>query len=305
MSTLAPALKVLREEGYEVLSLSGGEPLLYTELEALLEHARWLGFRVAAITNGYRVGPRFSRLIEGFDGLAVSFDGLREVHDHVRGAKGAFDRALGALDYLQSIGKPAAAALTASRRSIGDIPEFVDLVATKGVRAVQLRPLVMAGRARSDYADPALSQSDMARLWLIAAALDDAWGGRPAIHGDLAHASLVAADRGAWDGAFAAGSRPLSDLVNPLVITPEGRVRPYTYDFPAQFDLGRVETLAAGRLTPLRRATPRLSRMLRAALDEVGRRDEFVDWFAFCRDFANGFRVGPAVKSTLGRAVSA
>ncbi|MEO0363756.1 MAG: radical SAM protein, partial [Pseudomonadota bacterium] len=277
-------------EGYDALSLSGGEPMLYPDLAALLDRARGLGFRLAAITNGYRIGPRFRYLIERFDGLAVSFDGLEPVHDRVRGAKGAYRRGMAALDYLAEIDKPAAAAFTVSRESLADAPEFVEIAASKGVRAVQLRPLVLAGRARTDYADPALSQADMARLWLMTEALSEAYRGRLAVHADLAHASGVAADRRAWASAIAGGERPLSDLVNPLVITPEGRLRPFTYDFPSRYDLGRVEALTGCGRGPLLRATPGLSAMLEAAFDDVARRDEFVDWFAFCRDFAADFR---------------
>ncbi len=283
MDRLAPALERLRAEGYEVVSLSGGEPLLYPELAALLDHAKALGFRVAAVTNGYRVGPRFARLIERIDAVAVSFDGLAPVHDRVRGAEGAFARGMAALDWLRAAGRPSAAAYTVSRESFSDIPEFVELAAEKGVRAVQLRPLVMAGRAVADYAGPALDEADRSRLWLLAQALDEAWEGAPTIHADLAHAQAVAADRGAWDSALAEGMRPLSDIVNPLVITPDGALRPFTFDFPSAYDLGRIEDLAAPvRAVPL--AVARIRRLIRAALDEAGRRDEFIDWFAWLRD---------------------
>ncbi|MEM7525679.1 MAG: radical SAM protein [Pseudomonadota bacterium] len=285
MEVLAPALETLRGEGYEVLSLSGGEPMLYPELGALTSHARALGFRVVAITNGFRVGLRFADLLCGFDGLAVSFDGLKPVHDDVRGNPRAFDVGLAALDYLKTIGKPAAAAYTVSQASLPDIPEFIELVADKGVRAVQLRPLVMAGRARSDYVGPALRPADMSRLWLIAEALSAGYDGRPAIHADLAHASAISADRSAWDPAFRGGERLLSDLVNPLVITPTGALRPYTYDFPRRYDLGHVGALAARRVSAVRQAFPKVADLLRRALDDVARRDEFVDWFAYCRDF--------------------
>lgn len=48
------ALGALRAEGYEVLSLSGGEPLLYREFEALVRGATALGFCVNLITNRLR-----------------------------------------------------------------------------------------------------------------------------------------------------------------------------------------------------------------------------------------------------------
>ncbi|MFC6584688.1 radical SAM protein [Sulfitobacter aestuariivivens] len=140
MKVLAPALARLRAEGYEVLSLSGGEPMLYPELGALTSHARSLGFRVVAISNGFRLNARFQHLIDGFDGLAISFDGGRDVHNKVRCNPRAYDMAMKGLEYLTGIGKPVAAAYTVSKESVQDIPAFVDDAARLGVRAVQLRP---------------------------------------------------------------------------------------------------------------------------------------------------------------------
>lgn len=283
IETLGPALETLRAEGYEVLSLSGGEPMLYPELRELTALSRALGFRTVAITNGFRVNARFADLLDRFDGLAVSFDGMKEVHDRVRGNPRAFDMAVAALEYLQETGKPAAAAYTASRDSLGDIPDFVEMAARLGVRAVQIRPLVMAGRAAAAYSGPALTPADASRLWLIGQALAEAYRGRPAIHTDLAHSRAILADRAAWAPALEGGGT-LSDLVNPLVVTPEGRLRPFTYDFPERYDLGRIEDLAAG--APKRRAASRLGGLVRAALADMEARDEFIDWFAHARDFA-------------------
>lgn len=285
MDILAPALARLRAEGYEALSLSGGEPLLYPELPALTAHAKALGFRVVGITNGFRVTPRFDHLLEGFDGLAVSFDGMGAVHDHVRGSPRAHDAAVAALAHLRRIGKPAAASYTVSRESLADIPDFVAMAAGHGVRAVQLRPLVMAGRAVADYAGPALTPEDMTRLWLMGRALASAWDGDLAVHVDLAHARSIAGDEAAWSGMLGGGAL-LSDIVNPVVITPDGALKPFTFDFPAAFDLGRVEDLAGGRAGGVRRAAAPLRGMLAALLADLKRRRDFVDWFACCRDFA-------------------
>src|ERR1017187_1042935 len=39
--------------GYQVVSISGGEPFLYRRLAGLLRHARALGMQTTVITNGY------------------------------------------------------------------------------------------------------------------------------------------------------------------------------------------------------------------------------------------------------------
>ncbi len=287
LADLVPALTVLRAEGYEVVSLSGGEPLLYPDLPALAAAARGLGFRVVAISNGFRVTPGHQRLVDALDAIAISFDGLREVHNRVRRNARAWDAAEAALRHLASQGKPAAAAYTVSRESLADVPAFAEFCAAIGIRAIQLRPLVMAGRAVTDYALPALTPDDLRRLWLMGGVLSLAYEGEMAVHTDLAPAAAIAADRSAWATALAGGTR-LSDEVNPLVITADGRLRPYTHDFPAAHDLGAVADLAPRRIARLRDRLPPLRALLARTLDAAAASDadRMLDWFAFQRDVA-------------------
>jgi MoaA/NifB/PqqE/SkfB family radical SAM enzyme len=285
---LERALAALRAEGYEVLSLSGGEPLLYPDLARLARAGRALGYRLVAISNGFRVRPAFDEAVSSLDGIAISFDGMGEVHNRVRGHARAFDVAVAALEHLGAIGVPAAAAYTVSSESLPDIPDFVEMAFRLGARAVQLRPLVLAGRAVEEYADGALGPAAMMRLYLIGSALAEAYAGDMAVHTDVAHSRTIAAGRPAYGALLGrrAGA-PLADLVNPLVVRADGRVKPLTFDFPDAFDLGRLEDVTAGRLAE--RAEPAvgaLGRLVGAALDAASECDRFLDWFAFCRDLA-------------------
>ncbi len=287
LEPLLAALPRLRAEGYEVISLSGGEPLLYPWLGELLAAAKAEGFRTAAITNGYRVTPRHRPVIEALDRIAISFDGLEARHNAMRGNAQAWARAVAGLRYLAGIGKPAAAAFTVTCETVAEVPEFIEFCAELGVRAVQLRPLVMAGRATEAATGQALSEADAARLWLMAQTLQLAWAGEVAVHVDLAPAEALAADAGAW--ALALQGKPdqrLSDAVNPLVITPEGRLRPWTYDFPEEFDLGLLQDLAPARRIWITGGLPRLRKLLARTLHAAGLEEGFLDWFAFQRDQA-------------------
>ena len=284
---LIAALPRLRAEGYEVISLSGGEPLLYPWLGELLAAAKAEGFRTAAISNGFRVSARHRAVVEAIDRIAISFDGLEVRHIAMRGHPQAWSRALAGLRYLVEIGKPAAAAFTVTRETLEEVPEFIEICAAMGVRAVQLRPLVMAGRAREAAQGLALTEADTARLWLMAQTLDLAWEGEVAVHVDLAPAEALAADRCAWDLALTGGAdQRLSDAVNPLVITPDGRLRPWTYDFPEEFDLGALQDLAPSRRVWIAGGLPRLRKLLARTLHAAGLEDGFLDWFAFQRDQA-------------------
>jgi Fe-coproporphyrin III synthase len=284
---LIAALPRLRAEGYEVVSLSGGEPLLYPWLGELLAAAKAEGFRTVAITNGFRVSARHRAVIEALDGIAISFDGLEARHNAMRGNAQAWSRAVAGLRYLAEIGKPAAAAFTVTRETLAEVPEFIELCASHGVRAVQLRPLVMAGRAREEASALALSEADTARLWLMAQTLQLAWDGEISVHVDLAPAEALAADACAWDLTLTGGpEQRLSDAVNPLVITPDGRLRPWTYDFPEEFDLGQLQDLAPARRIWISLGLPRLRRLLAQSLQAAALEEGFLDWFAFQRDQA-------------------
>jgi MoaA/NifB/PqqE/SkfB family radical SAM enzyme len=260
--------------------------MLYPELKDLTAHARAIGFRVVAISNGFRINAEFAHLVDGLDGLAISFDGLADVHNKVRCNPRAFDIALKGLAFLAERNKPAAAAYTVSRESMHDIPEFVEIVAALGARAVQLRPLVMAGRATDDYAEPALSKIDRKRLWLIGQALSSAFEGDIAIHTDLAHAEDIYAGRDAFSAVLEGCAPSLSDLVNPLVITPQGKMLPYTYDFPAEYALGHIRDIAGRNPAGVIAVAPKLRQLLRAVFEDLRRQDDFIDWFAHARDFA-------------------
>jgi MoaA/NifB/PqqE/SkfB family radical SAM enzyme len=77
-----------------IVSLFGGEPLLYPEILPLVREIKARDLTCTIITNGGRLEAYARELVEsGIDSIAVSFDGPRETHDRIRGQKGAFDKA--------------------------------------------------------------------------------------------------------------------------------------------------------------------------------------------------------------------
>ena len=287
LPVIAKALCQLRAEGYEALSLSGGEPLLYPQIAALIETARDLEFRISLVTNGARVRPSLDSVLERLDRVAVSFDGLEAVHNRIRGHPRAFRHAIEGLDHLHALGTSTFMAYTVSRSSLREIPDAVELALSHGVSGLQLRPLIMAGRAATDCADEALNEAALNRLYLIGLVLEEEVGNLLAVHTDLIHTSEIAASRDAYQSALDgdAEALPLADLVNPLVILSDGTLKPFTYDFDARFDLGNVVDLDADTLTGMKRTRfPPFRGLLRGVFDSAGDDDRFVDWFFHCRE---------------------
>ncbi|MFN2385193.1 MAG: radical SAM protein [Thermoanaerobaculia bacterium] len=77
-----------------IVSLFGGEPLLFPEILPLVREVKARGLTCSIITNGSRLEACARELVEaGIDSIAVSFDGPRDLHDRIRGQTGSFDRA--------------------------------------------------------------------------------------------------------------------------------------------------------------------------------------------------------------------
>jgi organic radical activating enzyme len=248
------ALELLRAEGYAVVSLSGGEPLVYRELGAVVASAKELGFRVTMITNGLLATGMEPSLLSQLDGMAISFDGLAPTHDEVRARPGAFDRACVALQHLAQTGRPVAAAISLARDAIPQLPDLADHLVSLGACALQIRPVARAGRARSLPESARYSVADSARLYLVAAALQQELAPDVRVHCDLAPSQGLWRERDAYVALLGSRNtlpisrRRLAALVNPLVITDTGVLKPIAYDFDARFDVARLQGLTTDQL---------------------------------------------------------
>lgn len=94
----------LRDLGTKYLGLFGGEIMLRRDLFDIIGEAKRLGLYVYVCTNGYLLPQFYGQVLDsGINALAVSLDGSQpEVHDHLRGVKGGFDRIIEGLQKIQS-----------------------------------------------------------------------------------------------------------------------------------------------------------------------------------------------------------
>ncbi len=81
----------LRHLGVRQVVLSGGEPLLHSELDALCNFFHQENIRVTLLTTGLLLLKRADDVSTLCDDVIVSIDGPREVHDGIRRVSGAFD----------------------------------------------------------------------------------------------------------------------------------------------------------------------------------------------------------------------
>jgi len=86
-----------------LIAITSTEPLLYNDIVELIHHCHKMGLKVQVTTNGFLL----ERFVEPFlrnrlDILSVSIDGPADVHDRIRGVKGAFEKAMKAIDQIMN-----------------------------------------------------------------------------------------------------------------------------------------------------------------------------------------------------------
>lgn len=98
-------LPQLADAGVFEIQFSGGEPLLYNELPALVMRAKQLGFRLLVTTNGNHPAEQIGKWARAIHKFRVSIHGPNpDVHDAIVGSYGAFERAVAFARAVKSIG---------------------------------------------------------------------------------------------------------------------------------------------------------------------------------------------------------
>lgn len=114
------ALQFIRELGearVRRLSISGGEPLLYPLLPEVIRAANREGIDVSINTSGWGL-PLIIDKLKPLKLVKISLDGPEEVHDRVRGQKGAWKKAMEAADACREAGIKYSFACTLTSHSI-------------------------------------------------------------------------------------------------------------------------------------------------------------------------------------------
>ena len=142
------AMKVFR------LGVSGGEPFLRHDLEAIVEYALQAGIpRVFISTNGTLMsGGRLAALRRFHDRITfkTSIDGPRRIHDEVRGAAGAFQAASEGIGALRKEGFEVHVTTTLTKLTAAYLPETLRLVGTLGCSRHYVVEVIPTGRASPD-----------------------------------------------------------------------------------------------------------------------------------------------------------
>lgn len=283
-STFERAISDARSEGFAVASFSGGEPTLYKPLPQLLRHAKACGMQTTVTSNGMLLTEaRLNGLTGVTDTLAISLDGIRESHNHMRGSDRAFDAMLECLPTVRASKIPFGFIFTLTQHNLDEAAWAADFAFQQGAALFQIHPLEQVGRAAHLLPGSRPDDLESAYAYLEVDRIRRQYEGKMLIQFDLIHSAVLRDNPGRFFDDRDAMTRPLADLVSPLVIEPDGRVMPFGYGFSPRHALGSLteatllELAAAWRIAGYRE----LQNLCRATFEDAAQQRELpiLNWW--------------------------
>ncbi|PIQ12514.1 MAG: heme d1 biosynthesis radical SAM protein NirJ [Hydrogenophilales bacterium CG_4_9_14_3_um_filter_59_35] len=144
-----------------VLILSGGEPLLRTDIFDIAHRAKEMGFYVGLSSNGTLIDEsNIDRIVAvGFDYVGVSLDGIQETHDQFRRMAGAFDKSMHGIRLCKERGIKVGIRFTLTQDNAHDLPGLLQLMEDEALDKFYLSHLNYAGRGNKNRKDDAFHQT--------------------------------------------------------------------------------------------------------------------------------------------------
>ena len=152
------------------LVLTGGDPLLRTDLETLIRHAAAAGVRVAitpSVTRRATKAAMMNLKTWGITQIAFSLDGASAaVHDDFRKVPGTFERTLQDLGWVREAGLSLQINTTVTTRTAAELPGIARIAEEFGAQLWSVFFAVPTGRATRDSM---LSAAEHERLFVYLA----------------------------------------------------------------------------------------------------------------------------------------
>ncbi len=232
--------------GYKVISVSGGEPLMYKEIEKVLSYAKSLGLRTTITTNGTLLDElHLSKLKNCVDLIAVSLDGPPLIHNRIRGSSTAFERLSKGLKVLKDLNFTFGVIHTLTNESWEHLLWIAEFASKNGASLLQIHPLENTGRAKLLDMQHYLNDDEvLARVYLLSVALSAKYENL-AIQFDTFHKEYVL---GKPELIYASKldtemeHQKSSDLLHLLVVEADGSVVPISYGMSKKYEICNIHT---------------------------------------------------------------
>lgn len=157
-------LEQLQDIGVQQINFSGGEPFCRSDFIDILQMADNLGINTGITTNGSLLDlemiSKMSRL-KNLKLVQVSLDGSqKELHDFIRGKKGAYNHAINALIELKSAGIRAGAVTTIMTYNKDNVDNILKLLLDLHIDTYGARRFMPVGRGSTYINSLKVSKED-------------------------------------------------------------------------------------------------------------------------------------------------
>ena len=140
---LEDCLAAVDESGAPTVSICGGEPTIYPELEELLEGIIERKRHIYLCTNALLLDTKVFGKIDPHKRLTINvhLDGMKETHDHVCAREGVFDKAIEGLKEAIRLGYHTTINMTIFKETkVEEIEEVCEFVSGLGVHGILMSP---------------------------------------------------------------------------------------------------------------------------------------------------------------------
>ncbi|KMQ50040.1 putative heme biosynthesis protein [Chitinispirillum alkaliphilum] len=145
-------IKTHRDHSKVFVVITGGEPLMRSDLAEAGAEIHRLGFKWGIVTNGYYMTPqRFKALLRSnISFMTISLDGLEDDHDWFRGKEKSFSRAVNAINLAVARfneGLFLDVVTCVNQKNITTLNEIKNTLISLGVKRWRLATIFPKGRA--------------------------------------------------------------------------------------------------------------------------------------------------------------
>jgi len=241
---LASMIGQAAEVGYNVISMSGGEPFMYRQLEELVRFSKSAGYFNSITSNGMLLkGSRAKNILKYVDLVAVSIDGKEEVHDHMRSQPGAFKKMREGVAVLRDSVKTYGFIHTLLPDSWKILSWLAGFAVDERASLLHLHPLEMSGRAVHNLGGSLFQQTDLYKIYISHYYLKTYFENDIFIQLDLLHRNNI---RNNPNFVFHENSQPqlttagFSTIFKELIINEHGDILPIAHGCSPFFTIGNI-----------------------------------------------------------------
>lgn len=246
-SLLKDAVSDAADSGYNWVSLSGGEPLMYPPLAEVLQHARRAGLQTAIATNGMLLDARRLDAIGAHvDLIAISVDGTPASHNSLRASPRAFELMASRLAALRERNLNFGFIFTLTQHNLHELQWVVRFALDEGAKLVQVHPLDEVGHAAEHLHGACPDDIETAYAWLFGRLMQKQLDDKLSIQMDLVSSETLKLHPATVFAAPPDDNLSFAEIASPLVIEADATVVPLQYGFPRDYALGNL------RQAPLR-----------------------------------------------------